>query len=170
MTHPEDDLAYGQYHQDSARGASTDTARGFVGDTFKKLKQSYKPQSQQGSSQQPQQSQQYGVSRLMVGSPITGTRLTNRTVPRPRTRRTSPKVPLSPSNTPRILRPNSKIRNRRSRTNSRACLASSRSSATRSHRKSARLSIPRRMPSMAPRSRRRRTGLGALLPRVRATR
>ncbi|OOF93656.1 hypothetical protein ASPCADRAFT_517182 [Aspergillus carbonarius ITEM 5010] len=61
MTHPEDDLAYGQYHQDSARGASTDTARGFVGDTFKKLKQSYKPQSQQGSSQQPQQSQQYGA-------------------------------------------------------------------------------------------------------------
>ncbi|RAL04806.1 putative phospholipase D (PLD) [Aspergillus ibericus CBS 121593] len=61
MTRPEDDLAYGQYHQDSARGASSDTARGFVGDAFKKLKQSYKPQSPQGSSQQSQQSQQYGT-------------------------------------------------------------------------------------------------------------
>ncbi|PYI02789.1 phospholipase D/nuclease [Aspergillus sclerotiicarbonarius CBS 121057] len=61
MTRPEDDLAYGQYHQDSTRGASSDTTRGFVGDAFKKLKQSYKPQPQQGSPQQSQQSQQYGA-------------------------------------------------------------------------------------------------------------
>lgn len=59
MTRPEDDLAYGQYYQDSARGASSgDSSRG-LSDTFKKLKQTYKShQSQQGSSQQTQQSQQ----------------------------------------------------------------------------------------------------------------
>ncbi|TPR03344.1 Homocysteine S-methyltransferase family protein [Aspergillus niger] len=59
MTRPEDDLAYGQYYQDSARGASSgDSSRG-LSDTFKKLKQTYKShQSQQGSSQQSQQSQQ----------------------------------------------------------------------------------------------------------------
>lgn len=59
MTRPEDDLAYGQYYQGSARGASSgDSSRG-LSDTFKKLKQTYKShQSQQGSSQQTQQSQQ----------------------------------------------------------------------------------------------------------------
>ncbi|RDH31172.1 hypothetical protein BDQ94DRAFT_160759 [Aspergillus welwitschiae] len=81
MTRPEDDLAYGQYYQDSTRGASSgDSSRG-LSDTFKKLKQTYKShQSQQGSSQQSQQSQQsqsasyYNVSccLYLVASPIPG--------------------------------------------------------------------------------------------------
>ena len=41
MSHSEDPLAYGHYHsQDDGSGEGT--ARGFVGDTFKKLKNTYK--------------------------------------------------------------------------------------------------------------------------------
>ncbi|PYH98474.1 phospholipase D/nuclease [Aspergillus ellipticus CBS 707.79] len=62
MTRQEEGLAYGQYNQDSARGSSSDTARGFVGDTFSKLKQTYKSQqTQQGTSQQQSQSAGYGA-------------------------------------------------------------------------------------------------------------
>lgn len=181
MTRPEDDLAYGQYYQDSTRGASSgDSSRG-LSDTFKKLKQTYKShQSQQGSSQQSQQSQQsqsasyYNVSccLYLVASPIPGT---NRPVPTPRlrTRPTSPKVPRSPSNT--LLSSNNNNsnnpirRNRRSRTNFPACLASWKNSAMRWHRNWVLRSTPRRMPSMALQSRRPRTASEALHPRVRVT-
>lgn len=102
--------------------------------------------------------------------PIPGT---NRPVPllRLRTRPTSPKVPLSPSHTLPLSSNNNPIRqNPRSRTNSPACLASSRNSAMRWHRNWVPRSTPRPMPSMAHQSRRRRTASGALHPRVRVTR
>ncbi|KAB8077009.1 hypothetical protein BDV29DRAFT_70759 [Aspergillus leporis] len=61
MAHREDPLAYGQYYsQDSTRGGEGESTRGFVGDTFKKLKQTYKSHhAQQGAPNQPQQSQNY---------------------------------------------------------------------------------------------------------------
>ena len=53
----QDDLAYGQYYQGSDRGAS-DSARGLVGDTFNKLRQTYK--SHHGSGQPGQQTYNQG--------------------------------------------------------------------------------------------------------------
>ncbi|PWY88921.1 phospholipase D/nuclease [Aspergillus heteromorphus CBS 117.55] len=79
MTRQEEDLAYGQYHQNSATPSSTDTARGFVSDTFGKLKQTYKAQSssQQASSQQSQPAR---PSPLFTRPPPVSTPGTNRPV------------------------------------------------------------------------------------------
>ncbi|KAE8150678.1 hypothetical protein BDV25DRAFT_153966 [Aspergillus avenaceus] len=54
MAHREDPLAYGQYYQDSARGGEGESTRGFVGDTFRKLKETYKTHHAQGAPNQPQ--------------------------------------------------------------------------------------------------------------------
>ncbi|PYH41596.1 putative phospholipase D (PLD) [Aspergillus saccharolyticus JOP 1030-1] len=67
MSHREEDLAYGHYYGDSARGASGDTERGFVGDTFQKLKETYKTHQQQGSSN-AQQSQYQQTHSQTQGS------------------------------------------------------------------------------------------------------
>ncbi|XHG04355.1 hypothetical protein AWENTII_007628 [Aspergillus wentii] len=58
MSHREDPLAYGQYNQDRGSG-NGDSARGLVGDTFKKLRSSYKNHQQAGqqSGQQTGQNQ-----------------------------------------------------------------------------------------------------------------
>ena len=77
MANRDDHLAYGHYYnEDGTRGGQGESARGFVGDTFKKLKETYKshhsqqgaprPQQPQGQQSQPQGSNQgyYGVSRL----------------------------------------------------------------------------------------------------------
>lgn len=61
MSQHDDHLAYGHYNpqQDMARGGGGGTStRGLVGDTFKKLKDSYKSHQ----TQQPGQSQPYGYS------------------------------------------------------------------------------------------------------------
>lgn len=56
MSGREDDLAYGQYHRrEDGQGEST---RSFVGDTFKKLKDTYK--QQHSKPQQTGQSQSQG--------------------------------------------------------------------------------------------------------------
>ncbi|KAA8648190.1 putative phospholipase D (PLD) [Aspergillus tanneri] len=93
MSQREDPLAYGHYYsKESSRGAGNDSARGFVGDTFKKLKETYKahhppqgqappPQSNPGSyggyqaqSQQPQnyQPQSYQSQGSSQNYPPTG--------------------------------------------------------------------------------------------------
>ena len=58
MSQREDPLAYGHYNpQDSARsGGSGGNARGLVGDTFKKLKETYK--THHGAQSHPQQAGQ----------------------------------------------------------------------------------------------------------------
>ncbi|GMF77534.1 unnamed protein product [Aspergillus oryzae] len=77
MSNRDDHLAYGQYYgQDGTRGGQGESTRGFVGDTFKMLKETYKshhsrqgaprPQQSQGQQSQGQGSNQdyYGVSQL----------------------------------------------------------------------------------------------------------
>ncbi|KAF5866487.1 hypothetical protein ETB97_012042 [Aspergillus alliaceus] len=61
MANREDPLAYGRYYpQGSTRGGEGESTRGFVGDTFKKLKETYKSNhAQQGAPNKPQQSQGY---------------------------------------------------------------------------------------------------------------
>lgn len=53
MSYREDDLAYGHYNAGNSRGyGEGDRDRGFLGDTFKLLKETYKsqhPQSHQGN-------------------------------------------------------------------------------------------------------------------------
>ncbi|KAL4889511.1 hypothetical protein BDV59DRAFT_116782 [Aspergillus ambiguus] len=74
MSHNQDHLAYGQYNPDSSRGEG-DSMRGFVGDTFKKLRETYK--THQGSHGQTygagnQQGQSYppqGSAQSYYGSP-----------------------------------------------------------------------------------------------------
>ncbi|KAK5682053.1 hypothetical protein LTS12_029224, partial [Elasticomyces elasticus] len=66
MSQQDDHLAYGNYNpqQDTARGGGGASARGLVGDTFKKLKDSYKGhQTQQPGQSQPGQSQPYGYQQ-----------------------------------------------------------------------------------------------------------
>lgn len=55
MSHPDDDLAYGRYHSNPDGGAP----RGLVGDTFNKLRESYK------YGQPPRPSQAYPVRFLI---------------------------------------------------------------------------------------------------------
>ena len=71
MSNREDPLAYGNYYgNESSRGGGGESARGFVGDTFKLLKETYKshhsrPQGEnQPPGQGPAQGNQgsYGVS------------------------------------------------------------------------------------------------------------
>lgn len=49
MSQREDDLAYGHYYEDSRKAGGGegggDLSRGFIGDTFKMLKQTYKSHS-----------------------------------------------------------------------------------------------------------------------------
>ncbi|KAG2416674.1 hypothetical protein HFD88_007890 [Aspergillus terreus] len=53
MSHSQDHLAYGQYNPDASRGEG-ESMRGLVGDTFKKLRETYKThQGQQGGQGQP---------------------------------------------------------------------------------------------------------------------
>jgi phospholipase D1/2 len=57
MSGRDDDLAYGQYHRgEHGQGEST---RSFVGDTFKKLKDTYKQQHSQPQQTGQSQSQSY---------------------------------------------------------------------------------------------------------------
>lgn len=62
----DDHLAYGRYYPDSDRGASGagDGARGLVGDTFNKLRDTYK--SHQGSSQPSQTYNQGGYQGVRI--------------------------------------------------------------------------------------------------------
>ncbi|KAB8253981.1 hypothetical protein BDV32DRAFT_22628 [Aspergillus pseudonomiae] len=60
MANREDPLAYGHYYgQDGTRGGQGESTRGFVGDTFKKLKETYKTHHSQQGAPRPQQPQGY---------------------------------------------------------------------------------------------------------------
>ncbi|KAE8366512.1 hypothetical protein BDV27DRAFT_91053 [Aspergillus caelatus] len=58
MANRDDHLAYGHYYnEDGTRGGQGESARGFVGDTFKKLKETYKTHHSQQGAPRPQQPQ-----------------------------------------------------------------------------------------------------------------
>ncbi|RMZ36887.1 hypothetical protein AFCA_008092 [Aspergillus flavus] len=58
MSNRDDHLAYGQYYgQDGTRGGQGESTRGFVGDTFKMLKETYKSHHSRQGAPRPQQSQ-----------------------------------------------------------------------------------------------------------------
>lgn len=67
MSQREDHLAYGHYNpQDTARsGGSGGSARGLVGDTFKKLRDTYK--THQGAQSHPQQTSQSQQQNYNLG-------------------------------------------------------------------------------------------------------
>lgn len=103
MSHSQDHLAYGQYNPDASRGEG-ESMRGLVGDTFKKLRETYKThQGQQGGQGQPANPGYQQVSSLPVlyrpnteSNPHTPTRAPRKTTPtdlpaNPRTLRT--KIP-----------------------------------------------------------------------------
>lgn len=60
QSHPDDHLAYGLYNpQNPDQPGTGDSARGLVGDTFKKLRATYKSHHPPSQPQPPGQSQPY---------------------------------------------------------------------------------------------------------------
>ncbi|OJJ51235.1 hypothetical protein ASPZODRAFT_12074 [Penicilliopsis zonata CBS 506.65] len=60
MSDQENPLAYGRYYENSGRGGNGESTRGFIDDTFKMLKETYKTHHSQSQQQQQQQQQQSG--------------------------------------------------------------------------------------------------------------
>lgn len=61
MTERVDPLAYGHYYEEGERGIVGDSARGFIKDTFKILKDNFHSHQGQQSGQQPYESGSYSV-------------------------------------------------------------------------------------------------------------